>query len=181
MMSQATKQTIIIVVVLFAIIISTVVIVQLISSNMRDDSEKLYSFASTAKNFHEKIEDTGLIENIQTISENIAQESPGDFSKIELSIEQGILSSKGYKDQYNWLNPTSETLELFESLLKEGSLIQKCYSRLYSAWSEKQAGNEAQCFQYLEEVTAFYDELVTFRDQNELNLDRLLLQAEQDG
>jgi hypothetical protein len=173
------KSTIIIAVIIIAIFAAIAGILQLVSSHIHDDPEELYNFAYTAKKFHEKIEGIGLLENITTLTEIIAQESTDNSSEIETSIQHGILSAKGYKDQYNLLNPTSETLELFVSLIKEGSLIQKCYSRLYSAWSEKQAGSESQCFQYLEEATAFYDELVSLRDQNKLNLKSLLLQLEQ--
>jgi len=172
------KSTIIVAVVIIAIFAAITGILQLVSSNMHNDPEELYNFAVTAKIFHDKIEDTGLLKNITTLTEIIAQKSPENSSEIETSIQQGILSAKGYKDQFNWLNPTSETLELFESLIQEGSLIQKCYSRLYSAWSEKQVGDESQCSQHLEEVTAFFDEVVTLRDQNKLILDSFLLQLE---
>jgi hypothetical protein len=172
------KSTIIIVVIIIAIFAAIAGITQLVSSHIHNDPEGLYNFAYTAKKFHEKIEGTGLLENITTLTETIAHELTDNSSDIETSIQHGILSAKGYKDQYNWLNPTSETLGLFESLVKEGSLMQKCYSRLSSAWSEKQAGNESQCFQYLEEAMTFYSELVSLRDQNKLNLNSLLMQLE---
>jgi hypothetical protein len=174
------KSTIIIAAIIIVIFCSIAGIIQLVSSHMHNNPEEQYNFASAAKQFHEKIEGTGLLENITSLTEIIAQESMDGSSEIEALIQQGILSAKGYKDQYNWLNPTSGTLGLFESLIKEGSLIQKCYSRLYSAWSEKQAGNESQCSQYLEETTTFFDELVSLRDQNKLNLNNLLLQLEQE-
>jgi len=175
---QTTKQTIIIVVILIAIIIAITLIIQLASSNMHNEPERLYSFASTAKNFHEKIDNTDLIDNIPTLAEYFTKESPMNPSEIESSIQQGILSAKGYKDQFNWLRPTNEILYLYEALLEEASLIQKCYSRLYSAWSEQQVGNEPKCSQYLQEVTEAYNELVYLREQNTLELNNLLLQLE---
>lgn len=172
------KSTIIIAVTIIAIFAAIAGIVQLVSAHLHNDPEELYNFVSAAKQFHEKIEGIGLLENITILTESIAQESTDNSSELQNLIQQGILSAKGYKDQYNWLIPTSQTLELFESLVKEGSLIQKCYSRLYSAWSEKQAGNESQCSQYLEEATTSYNELVSLRDQNRIKLNDLLLQSE---
>jgi hypothetical protein len=172
------KSTIIIIIIITAIFTAIAGIIQLASSHIHNDPEELYNFVYTAKKFHEKIEGTGLLENITTLTEIIVQESTDNSSEVQNLIQQGILSAKGYKDQYNWLIPTSQTLELYESLIKEGSLIQRCYSRLYSAWSEKQAGNESQCFQYLEEATTFYNELVSLRDQNKLKLNDLLMQFE---
>lgn len=174
------KSTIIIAIIIIAIFAAIAGIVQLVSSHLHNDPEELYNFVSTAKQFHEKIEGTGLLENISTLAEIIAQGSTDNSSETQNFIQQGILSAKGYKDQYNWLIPTSQTLELYDSLVKEGSLIQKCYSRLYSAWSEKQAENESRCSQYLEETTASYNELVSLRDQNKQKLDDLLMQFEQE-
>jgi hypothetical protein len=172
------KSTIIITIIIIAIFAAIAGIVQLVSSHLHNDPEELYNFISTAKLFHEKIEGTGLLENITTLAEIIAQESTDNSSETQNLIQQGILSAKAYKDQYNWLIPTSQTLGIYESLIKEVSLIQKCYSRLYSAWSEKQAGNESQCSQYLEEATTSYNDLVSLRNQNKLKLNDFLMQFE---
>jgi len=175
---QAAKSTTIAAVVIIAIFAAITGVLQLVSSHLHDGPEELYNFATAAKRFHEKIEGTGLLEDITSLTEVIAQESPENSSEIETSIRQGMLSARGYREQFNWLYPTTDSLGLFESLIREGRLIGNCYSRLYSAWSKKQAGDEADCAQYLDEVKALYDEAVSLRDQNTFNLDNLLLQSE---
>jgi hypothetical protein len=172
------KSTVIIAVIIIAIFAAIAGIAQLVSSHLNNSPEDIYSFVYAAGKFHEKIEGTGLVENIPTLTESVAQGPTDGSPEVSSSIQQGILSAKGYKDQYNWLIPTSQTLELYSSLVKEGSLLQRCYSRLNLAWSEKLAGNESQCSQYLEEATEFYDELVPLRAQNKLTIDELLIQYE---
>jgi hypothetical protein len=172
------KSTIIIAIIIIAIFAAIAGIVQLVSSHLHNNPEELYYFVSAARQFHERIVGTSLLGNIPILTARIAQEATDNSSEVQSLIQQGILSAKGYKDQFNWVTPTSQTLEIYESLVKEGSLIQKCYSRLYSAWSEKQAGNESQCSQYLEEATTSYNDLVTLRNQNTQQLNDLLKQFE---
>jgi hypothetical protein len=172
------KSTIIIAVIIIVIFAAIAGIVQLVSSHLHQNPEELYSFVSAARQFHQRIEGTSLLDNILILKEKIGQEATDNSSELQNLIQQGIISAKGYKDQFDWVTPTSQTLELYDSLVKEGSLIVKCYSRLYSAWSEKQAGNESQCSQYLEEATTTYNELVALRNQNTQTLDDLLKQFE---
>ena len=176
---QAAKSTVIAAIVIVAIVLAITVALDLWSSAVHEESEELYNFVTTAEIFHEKIEDKNLLEDIRTLIEITAHESPENSSEIESSIRQGMLSARGYREQFNWLYPTSDSLELFESLIREGHLIESCYSKLYLAWSEKQAGDELHCAQYLERVKVFYDEAVSLREQNKLKLDSLLLQFEQ--
>jgi hypothetical protein len=171
------KSTIVVAIIIMAIFAAIACIVQLVSSHLHNNPEKLYDFVSAAKQLHEKIEGTGLLESIPTLTVVISQEATDNSSETQNLIQQRTLSAKGYKDQYNWLIPTSQTMEIYESLIKEASLIVKCYSRLYSAWSEKQAGNESQCSQYLEEATTSYNELISLREQNRLRLNDLLMQS----
>ncbi len=177
---HAAKSTVVVAAIIIAIVVTITGVLQLVSSHLHDGPEELYNFATAAKRFHEKIEGTGLLEDIATLTEVIAHESSDNSSEIEASIQQGMLSARGYRDQFNWLSPTTDSLELFESLVREGRLIGSCYSRLNLAWSEKQAGDEAQCAQHLEEVRALYDEVVVLREQNKLNLDNLMAQSEQE-
>jgi len=175
---QEIKSTVIAVIVIVAIVLAIVVALDLWSSAAHEESEELYNFVTAAKVFHGKIDDKNLLEDIRTLIEIVAHESPENSSEIESSIRQGMLSAKGYREQFNWLYPTTDSLELFESLIQEGHLIESCYSKLYSAWSEKQSGDESNCAQYLEKVKGFYDEAVSLREQNKLKLDNLLLQFE---
>jgi hypothetical protein len=173
-----TKSTIIIAAVIIVLFAAVAGIIQLVSSHMHNDPEELHNFVSGAVLFHQRIEATGLLENIPVLTESIAKETTDNSSETQNLIQQGILSAKGYKDQFTWLTPTSQTLTLYESLVREGSLIQKCYSKLYSAWTVKQAGNEVLCSQYLGETTTAYNELVSLRDQNTTTLNNLLMQFE---
>lgn len=176
---QAAKSTVIVTIVIVAIVLAITVAIDLWSSVVHDESEELYNFVTAAKIFHEKVEDKNLLEDVRTLIEIVAHESPENSSEIDSSIRQGMLSARGYREQFIFLYPTTDSLELFESLIREGSLIESCYSKLYLAWSEKQAGDELHCAQYLEKVKVFYDEAVSLREQNKLKLDSLLLQFEQ--
>jgi len=176
---QAAKSTVIAAIVIVAIVLAITAALDLCSSAVRDESEEFYAFVTSARIFHGKIEDKNLLEDIRTLIEIITQESPENSSEIGPSIRQGMLSARGYREQFKWLYPTTDSLELLESLIREGSLIESCYSKLYLAWSEKQSGDELHCAQYLEKVKVFYDEAVSLRDQNKLKLDSLLLQFEQ--
>ena len=175
---QAAKSTTVVAVVIITIFVAITGVLQLVSPHLHDRPEELYNFTTAAKRFHDEIEGTGLLEDITSLTEIITQESPENSSEIATSIRQGMLSAKGYSEQFNWLYPTTDSLDLFESLIREGRLIGHCYSRLYSAWSERQAGDESRCAQYLEEAKALYDEVVSLRDRNRSNLDNLLLQSE---
>jgi len=176
---QAAKPTAITAIVIVAIVLAITVALDLWSSAVHDKPEELYDFVTAAKVFHEKIEGKNLLEDIGALIEIVTHESSENSSEIESSIRQGMLSARGYREQFNWLYPTTDSLELFESLIREGSLIESCYSKLYLAWSEKQSGDESHCAQYLEKVKVFYDEAVSLREQNKLKLDNLLLQFEQ--
>jgi len=176
---QAAKPTAITAIVIVAIVLAITVALDLWSSAVHDKPEELYDFVTTAKVFHEKIEGKNLLEDIGTLIEIVTHESSENSSEIESSIRQGMLSARGYREQFNWLYPTTDSLELFESLIREGRLIESCYSKLYLAWSKKQSGDESHCAQYLGKVKVFYDEAVSLRKQNKLKLDSLLLQFEQ--
>ena len=175
---QTAKSTVIAAIVIVAMILATTAALYLYSSALHDESEELYDFVTAARMFHERMENKNLLEDISALIEIVALESSENSSQIESSIRQGMLSAKGYREQFRWLYPTTDSLELFESLIREGSLIESCYSKLYLAWSEKQSGDELHCAQYLEKVKVFYDEAVSLREQNKLELDSLLIQFE---
>lgn len=152
---------------------------QLLSTQIHSDSEELYNFVTSARIFHEKIEKTTLLESIPTLVETITRGSMEDPSEIELSIYQGALSARGYRDQFNWLQPTTDSLKLFESLIREGNLINSCYSKLNRLWSTKQAGDESGWEEYVEDIKALYGEVVSLREQNKMELENLLHQFKQ--
>ena len=118
------KSTIIIAVIIIAIFAAITGILQLLSSHIHNDPEEQYIFAYAAKGFHEKIEGTGLLENITTLTEIIARESTDNSSEIETSIQHGILSAKGYKDQYFWLNPGRNFHLLIQVDLRPANKVQ---------------------------------------------------------
>lgn len=61
---------------------------------MHNNPEELHNFAMAAKKFHEKNDETDLLENMTSLKEIIAQESMGNSSEIEASIQRGILSKR---------------------------------------------------------------------------------------
>jgi hypothetical protein len=86
------KSTIIIAVIIVAIFAAIAGIVQLASSRMHNDPEALYHFVSAARQFHEKIEGTGLLENITVLTESLAREPADNSSEVQNLIQQVIFS-----------------------------------------------------------------------------------------
>jgi len=91
---QAAKSTVIVTIVIVAIVLAITVAIDLWSSVVHDESEELYNFVTAAKIFHEKIEDKNLLEDIRTLIEIVAHESPENSLEIESSIRQGMLSAR---------------------------------------------------------------------------------------
>lgn len=91
------------------------------------------------------------------------------------------LSARGYREQFGWLYPpTTDALEMLRSLVREGQLIQSCYSRLNLAWSQKKSGDELACVQHCEEAQDLFEQAISLREQNKIDLDNLKLQVEHD-
>lgn len=177
-MKQIFKDTIIVAIVIIFFIVSLAGIFELVSSLRHDEPEVLYGFAISAKSFHGKIEDANLLQNIGVLLEAIPGELIDDTSEIENMIRQGMLTAREYRDSYSWLEPTDDTLQIYDSLLKENILIVNCYSRLNLAWSAKQSGDDISCERYCDETRELYDEVKHLRSQNTTDLDSLQLQAE---
>lgn len=160
--------------IIFAIVVIFTLMINALSSLTRNDAGQLYNFVTSVKRLHEKIEQTNVINNIEIINHRISRESIEDPASIDIELRQGMLSARGYRDQLRWLYPTEESIELLESLINEIRLIERCYSKLFLAWSEKQTGDEQAYLQYLEESSASYVELILVREQNKSTIFNLL-------
>jgi hypothetical protein len=181
MFSSLIKSTVIAAIVIVAIIASIAGSLQLLSTQVRDESKELYNFVTAAKIFHEKLDKTSLLENIPTLIEIVTQGTSKDPSEVEMVIRNGALSAKGYWEQYTWLRPTTDSLDLYDSLIREGRLIGSCYSKLNLIWTARQAGNESGWEEQLKEVVTIYDRVVSLRSQNRIKLDNILQQFDQEN
>jgi hypothetical protein len=174
MFNSLTKSTIITAISIVAVFVGIAGILQLLSFQVRDESEELYDFTTSAKLFHEKIDKTDLLENIPALVEIITQSTSNNASEVELTIRNGALSAKGYREQFNWLRTTSASLDLHTSLIREGHLIESCYSKLNLINTIRQSKDESNWKEQLEEVVELYENVVSLREENRMEIERLL-------
>lgn len=156
--------------IILAVVVVFTLSINALSLLIRNDAQQLYDFVTSAKRFHDKVGEANVINNIETINHRISHESFEDSSSIDIALRQGMLSARGYRDQLKWLYPTENTIELLESLFNESRLLERCYSRLFLAWSEKQAGDEQAYLQYLNESDLAYREFVSVRERNKATI-----------
>jgi hypothetical protein len=140
-MKRLFKDTLFVTVVIVSIAVLVAGICQLVSFLRHDEPEVILSFVISAKAFHEKIEGTNLLENIEVLLVAIPGESNENMSEIENMIREGMFNARQYRESYSWLPPTDDTLWLYNLLIKESTMIANCYSDLNFAWSAKQAGD----------------------------------------
>ncbi len=174
MFNSLTKSTVIAAVIIVAVFVGIAGILQLLSVQVRDESGELLDFATSAKLFHEKIDETDLLENIPILVETIAQSTSNNTSEVELTIQNKALSAKGYREQFNWLRPTTDSLDLHTSLIREGHLIESCYSKLNLVCSIRQSEDESNWKGQLEEVIKLYNDIVSLREWNSIEIEKLL-------
>lgn len=160
--------------IILAVVVVFTLSINALSLLTRNDAQQLYDFVTSAKRFHDKVGEANVINNIENINYQIAHESFEDPSLIDIALRQGMLSARGYRDQLKWLYPTENTIELLESLFKESRLLERCYSKLFLAWSEKQAGDEKAYLQYLGESDLTYREFISVRERNKATISNLL-------
>lgn len=160
--------------IILAVVVIFTLLINALSSLTRNDAQQLYDFVTAVKRFHDKVGETNVINNIENISHQISYESFEDSSSIDIALRQGMLSARGYRDQLKWLYPTENTTELLESLFNESRLLERCYSKLFLAWSEKQAGDEQAYLQYLGESDLAHREFISVREQNKATISNLL-------
>ena len=178
-MKQHLSATLKVTIVLVLVVVLITVGIELFSSTRDKGAQQLYDFVTAAKTFHEKIEGSVLLEDFNTLVQLILDETPEDATEISTLIVNGSLSARGYKEQFNWLYPPpTDELEIFSSLIREGQLIQSCYSKLNLAWQKKKSRDELACVQYCEEARELFEKAISLRTQNRIDLDNLQLQAE---
>ena len=177
-MRQEFKDAVLISAGIMLFILSIVGISALISSSRHESPEVLKRFASSAIHFHDRINDTDLLLNIEILIQMIPEETISNSTEIEDMLKDGRLGARSYQENLGWLQPTTDTIFVYESLLRESALILSCYSNLTLAWSAKQSGDDASCLQYCDETIINYEELEYLRLRNRTYLDNLQLQAE---
>jgi hypothetical protein len=172
-MTKTVKTTLIISAALIGLVAIAVGALQLVSIRIHDRPQETLTFALTAQTFHDKL-DLTLLDNVEPLADRIAGGASDNASEMEALIMQGSLSSRGYRDQFTWLQPTSDTLDLYADLKQESSLVVTCYSKLYAALSEQRAGNDSLSAVRLDEARAARQQVTDLRAQNTAALDGLI-------
>ena len=169
------KTTIIIVLVIVVIVGS----IQLYNM-ARKDTAQTYTFVTSAQTFHGNLDERNFQDDFQYLSQIITESSPESSSDIDLMITDVLLSYGSYGDQFSWLYPTMDSLDLFESLIREGNLISSCFSRLSRAWSSKKFGDELAFQKHLDTGRDYYNQAIELRAQNKQKINDLLAKSEKD-
>jgi len=175
-MTKTVKSTLIISAVLVGLVIIAVVALQLVSIRLHDRPGETLAFAETAQGFHDRLE-PALLDNVEPYAARIAGGTPDSAPEMEALVMQSSLSARGYRDQFTWLQPTSDTLDLYADLKRESSLVVTCYSKLYAALSEQRAGNLSLSAVRLDEARAARRQVIDLRLQNNAALDGLIADA----
>ena len=176
-MKQLFKSTAFIaaMIILFVVIITGVCV--LAGTLRHDEPEVLYNFAVSAIDIQGMIEDTNLLSNIEVLLTAISEGAIED-TEINNMIQHGLSAARVYKKTYYEMTPTDDTLVLYKSLVKEGTLINSCYVSLNSAWSARQADDFTACNEYLDDARKQYEEVINLRAQNRAELDNMQSEAE---
>jgi hypothetical protein len=169
------KTTVIIVLVIVVIVGS----IQLYNMT-RKDTTQTYTFVTSAQTFHNNLDERDFQDDFQFLSQVITETSPESSSDIDLMIMDALLSYGSYGDQFSWLYPTMDSLDLFESLLREGNLISSCFSRLSRAWLSKKFGDELAFQEHLDVGRDYYNQAIELRAQNKQQINDLLTKLEKD-
>lgn len=156
--------------VLALIVVVVTGVIQLATSTRDEGPEALRTLINDATMFHQKIEGSTLLEGFDNLLRQILSEDPEVSPGVRVVITDGTLKARGYAEQFDWLRPTTDTLELLNSLRKEGQLLQSCYSALHRAWSQKESGLQSDCVRYCEEAKDFFDQVLSLRAQNRTTL-----------
>ncbi|MCJ7606025.1 MAG: hypothetical protein MUO19_08355 [Dehalococcoidales bacterium] len=149
---------------------------QLYSFFKNNNTQELYDFTRDAELFHAKIEGSALLNDFDDLRQRVLDEAPEDSPEIKTLIMNGILSARGYGDQFGWLYPVTDALDILSSLKKESGLLTSCYTKLYLAWSEKESGHNSSYIEYCEEARQLFEQAMSLRAENGAYLDNLLSQ-----
>jgi len=186
MMKKQHVTTLVLAIGLMASIVVIVAGLDLFASWLHNESEdayaqSVYDFAVDAKAMHEELEGSSLINDFEALFEAVSRESPPGSTDTELAIIHQQLSAQGYKEGYDWLSPpTVESREVQASLILEGKLFQDCYIRLWVAWLKKnRSGDEFAYAENLEKARELFEEAISLRAKNKVDLDILLVTAKQ--
>jgi hypothetical protein len=145
-------------------------IFSLISSSLHDSPQVLYDFVISAKGLHDSIENTDFLPNIGVVLAALSGDSVENASEIEGMINEGRGIAHIYNENFDFLPPTRDTLELYSSLFRESKLISNCYASLNFAWSFKKSGDYASSEQYHASADDTYREILELRQKNSSDL-----------
>lgn len=173
-MKQQLVATLKIAALLVIIIVAVTAAIQWISDVKNDDTQALYGFARDAGLFHAEIEGSALVDDFDGLLQRVLDESPEGSPELDTLIMNRILSARGYSDQFGWLYPVTDALDILGSLKREGGLLTSCYVKLNLAWLEKKSGGNASYIEYCEEAGQLYGQAMSLRAENRMALDDML-------
>ena len=150
----------------------------LVSLSLHDSPQVLHDFLVSAKGLHDSIENTDFLPNIGVVLSALSKESIENSTEIDNMINEGRGIAHIYNENFDFLPPTRDTLELYSSLFRESKLISNCYASLNFAWSFKKSGEYASSEQYTATANETYREIMDLRLKNTSDLDDWLLEAD---
>ena len=172
-MGKALKSSLIIGGILVAIIVIVVVGLQFASHRIHNNPRATLLFATSAKTLHGKLLPATL-DNITVLADEIAAGPSSNTTAVQAAIIQGQMAAGTYRETYGYLEPTSDTLDLFTNLQREATFIATGYAKLTQALSAYQDGNQQDTAARLAEARTSHDQAAALRQQNTAAIDNLI-------
>ena len=176
-MSKALKSALLIGGLLVAAIVIVVGGLELVSSRLHDNPEATLAFATSAKALHDKLKPE-VLDDMTVLADRIAEGASANASEVQTGIVRGSLAAGTYRETFSYIQPTSDTLDLYSSIQREASYIATCYARLNAAWSAFEDGNQALADSTLAEARTTAEKAVSLRQQNSAALDELIAKTQ---
>jgi hypothetical protein len=176
-MSKAVKSTLIVGGALVGIIVLVVGGLQLVSNRLHDNPRATLLFATSARTLHDKL-GAEVLDNMTLLADRIAAGASANASEVATGIVKGSLAAGTYRETFSYIQPTTDTLDLYTAIQREASYIATCYAKLNAAWSAFEDGDQALSDSTLAEARTARDKAVSLRQQNSAALDDLIAATE---
>jgi hypothetical protein len=145
----------------------------LVSYVHKNNPVTIYNYATTLESIQATIEGTDVLTNIELVASTLSSGSSENVSELGNIIRAGLSAARSYREYYWGIDPSPGPIELYRSLMDEGTLLYSCYSNLYNAWSAWQSQDSTSSEQYCSKAMELYGELKTLRAENKQSIDNL--------
>ncbi len=132
----------------------------------RNEDRQTLEYANTALYFQQ---DERFCELFDQVGELVPIVGTAEFEDTEAFTNELYdlqLKASNYRYQLNYIYPTTESLDLQSSLIREAGLISEACGSLNRAWQARLEGRTDEMSSYLEEAGAKFESATQARQQN---------------